>query len=122
MDQMSQTSHQYLVFHTVNVLVITHNGEICKDKVIKHLNIFITIRCTIYDSMLMACNLLTYHVLRSKVFLPSSFHSFLVFQSKLSHFVLNQRIFPSDILGSMSYFSAMLFVGRSEMVYYIIHK
>ena len=30
LDHMSQALHQYLVFHTVNVLVITHNGEICK--------------------------------------------------------------------------------------------
>ena len=63
-----------LVFHTVNVLVITHNGETCKDKVIKHLNIFVTIKCTIYDSMFMACSLLIYPALRSKVRLLGSFH------------------------------------------------
>ena len=83
LDQMSQTLHQYLVFHTVNVLVITHNGEICKDKLIQHINIVIIIICNMYDSMFMACSLLTYPVFRSKVHLLVSFHLFLVFPRKV---------------------------------------
>ena len=90
---MSQTLHQYLVFHTVNVLVITHNGEICKDKVIKHLNIVVTIRCDIYDSMFMACSLLTYPTFRSKVSFLGSFHSFLVFPNKVESLRAN----PNDV-------------------------
>ena len=91
MDQMSQTLHQYSVFHTVNVLVTTHNVEICKDKVIKHLNTAVTIRCTIYDSMFMACSLLTYPAFWSKVSLLGSFHSFLVFPRKVDSLRANQK-------------------------------
>ena len=67
----------------MNVLVITHNGDICKDKEIKQLNIVVTIKCTIYDSMFMACSLLIYPAFRSKVRLLGSFHSFLVFPRKV---------------------------------------
>ena len=73
LDHMSQTLHQYLVFSTVNVLVITRNVEICKDKLIKHLNIVVTIRCTIYVSVLMACSLLTYPAFRYNFFPPFIF-------------------------------------------------
>ena len=69
LDQMSHTLHQYLVFLTFNVLVITHNNEICKDKLIQHLNIVVIVRCTIYDSVFMDCSLLIYPVFQSKVFL-----------------------------------------------------
>ena len=89
MDQMSRTLHQYLVFRTVNVLAITHNGEICKNKLIKHLNIFSTIRCTIYDFLCMACSLLIYPAFQSKVHLPGSFHSFLVFPIKFESLCAN---------------------------------
>ena len=67
----------------MNVLVITHNGDICKDREIKQLNIVVTIKCTIYDSMFIACSLLTYPDFRYEVRLLVSFHSFLVFPSKV---------------------------------------
>ena len=88
---MSLTLHNYLVSHTVNVLVITHNGEICKDKLIKKLNIVVTIICTIYDSMFMACSLLTYPTFWSKVSFLGSFHSFLVFPRKVESLHANPK-------------------------------
>ena len=91
LDQISQNLHQYLVFHTANLPVITHNGEIFNDKIIQHLNIVVIIRCTIYDSMFMACRLLTYPALRSKVRLLGSFHSFLVFPSKVESLCDNPK-------------------------------
>ena len=91
LDQMSQTLHQYLVFRTVIVLVITHNGETCNDKLIQHFNIVIIIRCTIYDSMFIASSLLTCPALQSKVCLLGSFHSFLVFPRNFESLHANQN-------------------------------
>ena len=91
LDQMSQTLHQYLVFHNSNVLVITPNSEIFNDKLIRHLNIVVIIICTIYYSMFMACIILTYTAFRSKFRLLGSFHSSLVLPSKVESLCDNPK-------------------------------